>query len=197
VYHCVLGAASFFAFLFQIDVDLAAQAKALGCPDCGGRLDGSNYPRKPRGACCRLGPEYDKRLSFCCAERDCRKRVTPPSVRFLGPKVYLGCAVVLVAAMRHGLSRARLARLRQVLGVAASTVARWRTFWQELFPASRFWQAAKARFAEPVLVEELPASLLERFTGDLATALVALLRFLAPMTTSSAHAHRGGKGGWR
>ena len=32
-----------------------------------------------------LGPAYDRRLSFCCA--DCRKRLTPVSVRFLGRKV--------------------------------------------------------------------------------------------------------------
>ncbi len=34
--------------------------------------------------------------------RSCRKRVTPPSVRFLGRKVYLHAVIILVAALRQG-----------------------------------------------------------------------------------------------
>jgi len=34
---------------------------------------------------------------FCCAVDGCRSRATPPSLRFLGRKVYLAAIVVLVA----------------------------------------------------------------------------------------------------
>src|ERR1700726_3419348 len=54
--------------------------------------------RKPRG-----GPQWDRRYSFCCAEEDCRRRLTPESVRFLGRRVYAGLVVVLMATMIHGL----------------------------------------------------------------------------------------------
>jgi hypothetical protein len=35
----------------------------------------------------QLGPEHNRRYSFCCAVDGCRSRATPPSLRFLGPKV--------------------------------------------------------------------------------------------------------------
>ena len=83
-----------FELLFAIDQDLAANARAAGCPACGGRLHSVRYPRKPRGGPADLGPEYDWRFSFCCAGEGCRRRATPPSVRFLGRRVYLGAVVV-------------------------------------------------------------------------------------------------------
>jgi hypothetical protein len=42
----------------------------------------------------RLGREHDQRFSFCCAVDGCRSRATPPSLRFLGPKVYIAAIVV-------------------------------------------------------------------------------------------------------
>ena len=42
------------------------------------------------------------RLSFCCDRDGCRKRVTPPSVRFLGRKVFLAVAVILISAITKG-----------------------------------------------------------------------------------------------
>ena len=46
-----------------------------------------------------LPDEYRYRFSFCCDRDGCRKRVTPPSVRFLGRRVYLGAVVILIG--RH------------------------------------------------------------------------------------------------
>ena len=40
---------AFFQSLYQLDHDLFLKLKAKGCPLCGGPLDTSNYPRKPRG----------------------------------------------------------------------------------------------------------------------------------------------------
>ncbi len=100
MYGDLLRDASFWQFLFTVDEDLARTAKSRGC-DCGGRLHGAKYPRKPRGAG-DLPEDYHSRLSFCCDRDGCRKRTTPPSVRYLGRKVFQGAIVILVAAMRQG-----------------------------------------------------------------------------------------------
>jgi hypothetical protein len=103
------------------------------------------------------------------------------SVRFLGRRVYLSVLVVLLSA---GLARptAAAARLAQTLGVPVRTVMRWRHWWQELFPSTPLWQAQCARFMPPVQTGELPASLMERFTGPAEASLTCLLRFLTPLS---------------
>jgi hypothetical protein len=83
----------------------------VGCAVCGGKLHVAHYPRKPRGIRGSLDGSVKTRLSFCCATDGCRRRCTPPSVRFLGRKVYLGAVVILVMAMEHGLSAKRRKRL--------------------------------------------------------------------------------------
>jgi hypothetical protein len=133
-----------------------------------------------------LGSAYDWRWSFCCAEDGCRKRTTPPSVRFLGRKVYLGAVVVIATVLRHGTTPVRMERLRALFGVSAKTVKRWRAFWQESVAASDFWQLGKARFMPPICALELPMALLARFTGTGFEPLAELLRFISPITTQSA-----------
>jgi len=174
--------------LLACDADLADAARAERCGLCGGALHSACYPRKPRGRPCRLGPEHDRRFSFCCAVDGCRSRATPPSLRFLGRKVYLAAIVVLVAIMRHGVTTSRMERLSQAVGVDRRTVERWRAWWRKGFTATPFWQVARATFMPPIDHERLPASLLERFTGDAADRLVALLRFIGPVTGGRAHA---------
>src|SRR6516165_3797456 len=78
---------SFWSFLLSIDKDLADSTRKQGC-SCGGRLHCTNYPRAPRGGPDHLPKEYRCRFTFCCDRAGCRKRMTPPSVRFLGRKVY-------------------------------------------------------------------------------------------------------------
>ena len=87
--HALLRDATLYDVLLKVDRDLAAEAKAARC-SCGGTLHSARYPRKPRGGPDPLDPEYGHRLSFCCAVDGCRQRVTPPSVRYLGRRVYLG-----------------------------------------------------------------------------------------------------------
>jgi hypothetical protein len=96
--------------------------------------------------------------------------------------------VVLISAMRHGATAPRVARLSQLIGVSRRTVAHWREWWRTTFAQSRFWQAARAAFMPPVDQDRLPASLLERFAGGGAEQLLALLRFLAPITGGAVHA---------
>ncbi len=126
--------------------------------------------------------------SFCCARRDCRKRATPPSFRFLGRKVYLGAVVVLIAALRCGPTPARMRHLAELVGVNRRTVVRWRLWWCEELPATPFWRAASGTLLPPVQRSELPAALLERFAGGAQERLLGLLRFILPITTGSAMA---------
>lgn len=184
MYHsALLQDRTFFANLTRFDQDLAADVRVRGCP-CGGRLHTADYPRKPRGGPAELGPAYDRRLSFCCDRDGCRRRATPPSLRFLGRRVYLGAVVVLVSILAHGLTLSRLARLRDALGGSPSvrTITRWRTWWRDSFPQTSLWTTARGRFATPVDLGRLPGALLERFAGATdAGRLRRLLAFLAPL----------------
>jgi hypothetical protein len=170
----------FHRLLLGLDEDLARSACAAGCPYCRGRLHSARYGRKPRGLPAGLGEEYRQRFSFCCAVEECRKRNTPMSLRFLGPKVYGATIVVLVSALRGGGQSVR--RLQEVVGVSRRTVGRWQHWWRETFVSTPFWQRARGSFDTPVSTIALPASLLERFRGDLATQLLGVLRFLGPLT---------------
>lgn len=177
-----------YVLLLKFDEDLAAEAKRGRCPRCGGRLDEGRFPRKPRGLPgVKLPDGYDERFSYSCATRSCRKRRTPPSARFLGRRVYLGAVVVLATAMQQGTTRSRASQLRELLGVSAQTLARWRTWWAEAFADSTFWKAMRAAFLPPVAEAAAPYSLLERFAGDAVEQLAALLRFLSPLSTSAAY----------
>ena len=183
MYHELPRHASFWAFLFSIDQDRAEEARRKKCP-CGGCLHRANYPRKPRGGGEDRPQEYDFRLSFCCEREGCRKRVTPPSVRFLGRKVYLGAIVILAAAMRQGPSPRRVRELSRLFGADRHTIVRWRVFWSEHFPQTPFWKAARGRLVPAVEVIALPLAIVEAFhrTGDSWHDRRRLLEFLAPIT---------------
>jgi hypothetical protein len=166
-------------WLERVDQDLARTARAGGCMHCGGVLHSAKYKRQPRPA----GFErWDRRYSFCCAREGCRKRHTPPSVRFLGRRVYVSVVVVLVAAMIHGVKPHRVERLRQVLGIDEKTLERWRSWWLSTFVQSGFWKGAKGRFMPPVDEKQMPLSLVEAFGAQQREGMVKLLEFLAPIT---------------
>ena len=173
----------FWSFLVSIDKDLADCTRQKGC-SCGGRLHCANYPRAPRGGSDDLPEEYVQRFSFCCDREGCRKRVTPPSVRFLGRKVYLGVVVILISAMRQGPSPRRGRELSKLFGVNAATIARWQVFWRDHIAQTPFWKVARGRFLPFADTIALPRSLLDAFlrTGDLVLDLVRVLRFLLPIT---------------
>lgn len=163
-----------FKLLEKVDVDLAERAREERCLHCGAKLHRGDYPRKPRG-----GPRWDERYSFDCSQ--CRKRKTPPSVRFLGRRVYAGVVVVLLAAMMHGVASHRVERLRQVLGINEKTLKRWRTWWLETFAQSEFWKGARGRFMPTADEKIMPLSLVEAF-GANRTGLLKLMEFLLPIT---------------
>jgi len=188
MFAALLADGRLYELLQRCDEDLAAEQRACGCPRCAGVLHWARYPRKPRGFS-GLNPEYGRRLSLCCAREGCRKRATPPSLRFLGRKVYLGAVVVLVCALRCGVTPTRMRYLEERVGVSRRTVMRWRRFWCAEFIATPFWRAACGALMPPLEHGELPASLLERFAGAARDRLVSALRFIAPITTESATMH--------
>jgi hypothetical protein len=185
LYQALLADARFHEQLLSFDRDLATRCRAAGCADCGGVLHAANYARKPRGRPIALGEEHDRRFSFCCARDGCRDRATPPSLRFLGRKVYLAVTVTLISAMRDGLTERRFGKLAEAIGVDRRTVARWRGWWLADFPATPLWRAKSASLMPPVDAARLPAALLERFAGDAARQLIGFLSFLGPITAGA------------
>jgi len=158
--------AAFFQSLYEFDSELFLQVKAIGCLRCHWPLDTSNYSRKLRG----LGEEQTLRFSLCCRQEGCRKRVTPPSLRFFGRKVY-GLWVVILAidyADQLGLPKKLL---RQ-------TLARWRLFWQErLAEASPFMKWARGFLPPGWIVTRTPQSLVSAFKFPDRDSWIPLLKF--------------------
>lgn len=187
-WHALVLDDKFFSSLQKIDRESARQVAEAGCPWCGGPLDRSDYDRKPRGdlfIAATVEPPL-RRISFCCRREGCRRRVTPPSVVFLGRRVYLG-AVVLVASVIARLQRttAGLATQVPVTQVPARTLRRWARWWQTELTATALFAALRGRLASPVDEARLPCSLLQRLTGSAVEQVAALLKLLAPLTTGS------------
>ena len=182
MWQAVLREARLYELLTRIDAELAAEAQAEGC-SCGGPLHQASYARKPRGGPPDLDRAFERRASFCCAERECRRRKTPASVRFLGRRVYLGVVVLLATALEGGLTRRRVATLRERVGVTERTLRRWQVWWREAFAETSFWRVARTRFLPPIEVGALPLSLVDRFVGaDAVERAARVLRFLAPLS---------------
>ena len=177
--------AKYLAALGEIDAACAKRVQEGGCVHCGGVLDRADYPRKPRGDLGEAAGAYELRRSFCCRREGCRRRATPPSLRFLGRKVYIAVLVIVASAAARASS---MGSVRHVQGVPVRTVRRWLTWWEAVFALSAFWLEARAFFAVPVEARSLPASLLSRFRGERSEALVKMLRFMSPITTTSVKA---------
>jgi hypothetical protein len=181
LYQAVLADARFHQQLLVFDQDLSETTRAAGCGRCGGRLHSARFRRKPRGVPPDLEDDYRQRFSFCCAVDGCRRRATPASLRFLGRKVWLATVVTLITAMQQGATVGRARQLSAALGIDRHTLSRWRQWWLETF-AGPFRPLAQAAFIPPLELTGVPATLLARFSGDLATQLVVALRFLRPLT---------------
>jgi hypothetical protein len=183
----------FFAWLTEMDRKLAKWVAAGGCHYCGGRLHQGNYRRKPRGAKVAGSAEgFTLRHSLCCNREGCRRRTLPPSLRFLGRRVYVE-AVVLIASV-VALLLGGEAPASEVTAVPARTLKRWATWWREIFPQSRTWQEVRALMVPSPAEALLPRSLYERIDQELARGgsarspgdvCVTAARLLAPCTTLS------------
>jgi hypothetical protein len=178
----------FFEFLTACDAKMAAAVAAAGCRHCGGPLHKAYYRRKPRGALLATeGESYVLRHSLCCGRSGCRRRALPPSLRFLGRKVYLEIVVLLVSAM--AMMAAKLGQPLSSAGVPRRTVRRWLSWWTQVFPSLPAWAELRARFAPPPPVEtELPQSLVSRLEVEVSAPVQVVTlaaRLLTPVTTGS------------
>lgn len=177
----------FHADLFEIDVAaaLAVQAGRCSRPGCGGRLDVANFPRKARGISdsAASAGRYDSRLSLCCSV--CRRRATPPSVRFLGRFVYVMRLMVAWAASRSSASTASTPT-----GASApsrQTTKRWAGYWGE-----RVAQDTRmALLVGALLVSSGPVApnlvvaLMGAAQGEEAERAETTHRLLSPLTTAT------------
>lgn len=187
MWHGIVLDREFFAALLAIDAEVAVRIRAGGCSRCGGPLCVGHYERKPRGG--RIAEAgatdlFSQRFSWCCGREGCRKRATPPSVRFLGRKVYLEGAI-LIACVIVPLIEQRAAAIREATGIAWRTIRRWQAWWQSAFVASALFTELRARAPgiDPVM---LPGAMIASFDGTTPIArLQQTMRFVAPITTTS------------
>ena len=177
-----------FEELAKIDEKIVDQIAAGRCPVCGGPLHRSDFVRKPRGALmAAAGEAFVKRFSLCCGRDGCRKRATPPSLRFLGRRVYLGAVVILASVIAQALTTAKA--LRQATGVPARTSRRWLSWWRGAFLRTDVFVILRARLLF-VVVEELPASIASRLGDTVESQVRGLLHWLTPLTTGSGNGSR-------
>ena len=179
MYDAIAQDPSFFRFLTQIDVELAAETRGSGCQHCSGRLHTADFPRKPRGCPAAVIEEYSWRLSFTCGR--CDSRATPPSVRFLGRRVYVA-AVLMLSSPPDSASAQDLQRL---LGISRRTVLRWRRWWTQDFTRTPLWRSLRSRLMPPIVPAQLPQGLLDRLKSKTPTARLAqALRLLSPLSVA-------------
>ncbi len=132
----------FLEILRELDYETATQVSRAGrCAACGGRLHRADYPRVGYGVFGEALKLFSRRVSFCCAERECRRRFTPPSLRFFDRKWYVHMVVLLGAALGPR-GREHTSGRVSVAGAEPSllSVRRWQSFFREEFAASKAWR---------------------------------------------------------
>lgn len=178
--HVFIADINFFHLLDTEDARVTAGVRAKGCPDCSGRLDQANYPRKPRGGQVgEAGEIFDRRRSLCCARDGCRHRQTPPSLLFLGRRVYL--AITVVAATWA----AAVTMPAAATSPPRRTLRRWLGWFATTVPQTPCVTELRARLVPALEPDEsLPGALIERLLPGrtVAAALKATLDLLAPLS---------------
>lgn len=176
------GHDKFHGHLLEIDVAAACVVRAGRCSrvGCGGRLDAANYPRKARGLTEQeeVAGRYHLRLSLCCAVRGCRRRATPPSVRFLGRLVYAMRFAVLWAASPSSLGTSAPAPTRQ-------TAKRWAGYWERVRHDAVMAALVGALMVSAQRAPHLVVALMEAASGTELERTVITHRQLAPLTTAT------------
>ncbi|KYF47163.1 MULTISPECIES: hypothetical protein [Sorangium] len=173
----------FFRVLVEVDEAVTRRVAAEGCPVCDGPLHRCDCDRKPRGALVApAGEAFARRFSLCCRREGCRKRAMPPSVRFLGPRVYWGAVVILATIVALALRAA--AKIRRRTGVPARTTRRWLGWWQGPFLRTGVFVSICARLIGAD-VGRVPASIVDRLEGTQTQQVRTMLELLAPLTTIS------------
>jgi hypothetical protein len=189
VSHDIGGALNFHAVLFELDRRAEARVRAAGCRHCRGPLYAAHYPRKARGISeeATEAGQYEKRLSLCCGREGCRKRATPPSVRFDGRRVYAAIAVLLLSlsASERSELEGSAALVQAEPAPSWPTRARWFSWWRAGLLQTAWFAVLRGQLMRPVDVERSPWSLLSMFGGSLVDQCRGLLCALSPLTTRS------------
>jgi hypothetical protein len=148
---------------------------------CFGNLNQSNYPRKPRGVPEGTHPDYHIRFSLCCSTEGCRKRFTPPSMRFLSRKVYSSVVILLIFLFKPETDESRIEQINTLLGTTLSveTLRRWRHFWTKDVPQTHTWKRLPVH---RILSQDLPISLLALFQETGKQSLLMGLKLILPLT---------------
>lgn len=180
---------SFHARLIEIDQELANACMEKGCSYCGGKLHQADYPRSPMGMPHAFRDYYNQRMSFCCT--DCRKRTTPPSVRFFGRRWYPAPIFIFISMMTSGITKRRLALIKKHFGlvVGESTWRRWRKWWRDEFVVTKFWQQTKGKVppSDGITQGAFPRVIFNFYRGKTYEKMLLFLRLLSPLTINIFH----------
>ena len=178
----VLGS-EFFEELLAMDASVAEAVRRARCRRCGGPLHRGDYERKARsGLGWAIGEAFSRRFSFCCGREGCRRRSTPPSLRFLGRRVYVEAVVIAACLVARRLDRPR--HVQQITEVPPRTVRRWLSWWSGAFTKSAVFVELCAHFIG-LRAESLPTCLFEKMSATGTEKLSQAARWLAPLTTRS------------
>lgn len=183
------SALNFHALLLELDRQAEQRVRAAGCERCQGPLYVAHYPRKVRGVSEEAAEagRYGQRLSLCCGREGCRKRSTPPSVRFDGRRIYAAIAVLLLSIGAS--ERSELEDAAELVETEPApswpTRSRWRSWWRSGLLQTAWFVALRGHFSGPVDAERSPASLLSMFGGGVVDQCRGLLCALSPLTTRS------------
>lgn len=185
--HAPSAPINFHESLLEFDREARDRIRGSGCRRCGGRLDVSNYPRKVRGL--ELEEEqagdYGVRLSLCCSVEGCRARATPPSMRFLGRRVYGAIVFVLASVIATPDSVPAGSVPSHSMSPSRPTRQRWSAWWSTGLLLEPWFADVAARFSMPLDRARMPDDLFERFVGDVLDRCAHVVALLAPATTRS------------
>ena len=180
MYQALLADVTFHHALLKLDEEIAAEWHQRGCGRCGARVDVANFERKPRAVLGSGWPELGSiRFSFCCRAEGCRKRSTPPSVRFLGRRIYFGAVVLIASVLMGGVGS--IGKLSRQLGPSRRTLMRWRRWWTRTFPRTARFREIVGRVSA-VNSADLPGALLDRVSGSEPERVLRMLQILKPLS---------------
>ena len=174
----------FHELLLKIDHSLAQDVLEAGCQYCEGKLHVGDYPRQPHGLTSQFRDIYAERLSFCCSK--CKKRNTPPSVRFFGRYWYVAPVFLLISALTRPLNDKLIGKIYHFFNIRVfkSTIKRWRQWWNSVFASSTFWRQSKGIMPSTIADITLPTPrILMRLYGDVTEdSLLETLKFITPIS---------------
>ena len=185
IFHNFFKESRFHLLLSSIDEEIGLSTRLVGCNYCGGILHRADYPRSPIWISTELRVYYDERISFCCNNNKCRKRTTPPSVRFFGRIWVPGPLFIIISLLTDGISLRRIESIKRRFGIdiKLSTWMRWREWWLSKFPQTKFWQQNMGIVSINLKPDyPFPKTFLILYCGAIEAKILALIKFLLPMT---------------